>query len=368
MDNIEIQKMFFRPICNASERERIFNVKNANDYLLKLRAETIVDHMRLFRVYRNKALQDEANWSLEASFRDEHYKAVLRELPPPARDSCQRVTYGDVFSNNPNGMIFPTDYGPITTISESLQFFLKFSHLALLDFADEVPLHVRFNSLRIAIRVMIKTESLDFLMDPRGILPEKVAEAIHSPIPLQLQFIAGHEFSHFILGHLSDTNLVEQPIFHAISENDGESDYKPIKTFNNSQQDEFEADLQSIVLPNYSEETTCALLEAALLWFGSLELYEYVVNTLSPRNPWAHQSHPAARDRFEHLLANVPTPKRFALRTWQDFSNNLDKLTKMLEEDLSLHAEMYETYGSMYLDEPDTDWRGRRLVDRVDYY
>jgi hypothetical protein len=48
-DNIEFEKHFFRPVCNEQEIERIFNVKNANDYLLKLRAETIVDHMRLFR-------------------------------------------------------------------------------------------------------------------------------------------------------------------------------------------------------------------------------------------------------------------------------------------------------------------------------
>lgn len=59
MDELEIQKTFFHPICNKSEIDRIFNVQCAADHLLKLRAETIVDHMRLYRVYRNKALLDE---------------------------------------------------------------------------------------------------------------------------------------------------------------------------------------------------------------------------------------------------------------------------------------------------------------------
>lgn len=65
---IEIQKLFYRPICNEEEIDRIFNIQNAQDYLLKLRADTIVDHMRLFRVYRNKAIEQGDKWSLEKSF------------------------------------------------------------------------------------------------------------------------------------------------------------------------------------------------------------------------------------------------------------------------------------------------------------
>ena len=33
-----------------------------------------------------------------------------------------------------------------------------------------------------------------------------------------------------------------------------------------------------------------------------------------------------------------------------------------------MDAERYETYGSVYLDKPNTEWRGRELKDRVDYY
>jgi hypothetical protein len=366
MDELEIQKMFFHPICNRSEIDRIFNVQSAADHLLKLRAETIVDHMRLFRVYRNKALLNEETWSLEAAFDDAHYKAVLKELPPPARDLCQKVTYGDIFSNDPNGMIFPTEHGPITTISESLQFFLKFSHLALLDCDADIPFRVRFNSLRIAMRVMLKTEAMDFFMDPRGILPKEVAAAIHAPIPPQMQFIAGHEFAHFLLGHLSDANLVEQPVFYAISE--GDEAYKPIKVYNTSQKNEFEADLQAIVLPTYSSRKRLELLHAALLWFGCLELYQSVCDVMIPKSPWTYQCHPTARERYEKLLANVPTPKGFLSQHWREFPERLDQMTRLLQEDVSLNVEGYERYGSVYLDEPNTEWRGRRLVDRVDYY
>lgn len=83
MDNftpIDIQKGFFFPICNSEEIERVFNVKTAEDHLLKIRAETIVDHMRLFRVYRNKAIADEKNWSLEKSFLSYHFVNFKRSL------------------------------------------------------------------------------------------------------------------------------------------------------------------------------------------------------------------------------------------------------------------------------------------------
>ena len=81
MNETEMQKMFFHPVCNKDEIERIFSVANATDYLLKLRAETIVDHMRLFRVYRNKALAKPNGWSLEQSFDSSHFHNFLDHIP-----------------------------------------------------------------------------------------------------------------------------------------------------------------------------------------------------------------------------------------------------------------------------------------------
>ena len=366
MNNIEIQKHFYHPVCSHDEIERVFNVENARDHLLKLRADTIVDNMRLFRVYRNKALANEKSWSLEESFDNSHYLKFLERLSPDQRSICQSVTYGDIFSNDPNGMIFNTEYGAITTISNSLRYFLKFSHLAILDFESEVPMNIRFNSLRIALRTMLKTEAMDFLMDPRGIIPSNVASAIHAPIKYQMQFIAGHEFSHYILGHLDNSSTVKQPIFYAISEND--IDYRPEIVFNNSQKNEFKADIQSILLPDYSDMERAELLHFALLWFGCLELFQAALDTMFPQSPWVYKTHPSARERYENLLTKVPTPKSFELGTWKNFHGIIDMFTKAIQEDISLNFESYEIYGSVYLDKPNTKWRCRELVDRVDYY
>ena len=366
MNDIEIQKHFYRPVCNSDEIERIFNVENARDHLLKLRADTLVDNIRLFRVYRNKALANEDNWFLEQSFENSHYLAVLDKLPPEERSLCEGVTYGDIFSNDPNGMIFNTEHGVITTISDSLKFFLKFSHLAILDFESEVPMNIRFNSLRIALRTMLKTEAMDFLMDPRGIIPSDIASTILGPIEIQMKFIAGHEFAHFVLGHLNVESTVKQPIYYAISKDD--DDYKPEKVFNNSQKNEFEADIQSILIPNYSDMERSELLHSALLWFGCLELYEAALDVMNPQSPWRYRTHPSARERYENLLLNIPTPKAFDLSVWDNFHDLIDEITKALQDDISLNFDVYETYGSAYLDEPNTKWRGKELQDRVDYY
>lgn len=365
-DNIEFEKHFFRPVCNEQEIDRIFNVRNAKDYLLRLRAETIVDHMGLLRVYRNKALMDENNWSLEGSFDCSHYDAFLHHLPPEDERRCRATTYGNIFTNDPNGAIFATDYGPIITISDSLRFLFKFMHLALLDFGGTVPTHVRRNALRIAIRVMLNTEALDFLMDPRGIVPRDIGEAMHSPIPYQLRFIAGHEFAHHILGHLSEANVESKPVYFAISKND--QDYKPLKVYSRRQKDELDADRFSLVLPCYETNESKLVLETALVWFGCLELYETVCEAICPKRPWTYETHPAARERFENLLTNAPASLSVELEHWRAFTDTIDHVKKFLLEDVSLNSKLYETYGWVYLDKPNTEWRGPELRDRVDYY
>jgi len=366
MNEIEMQKMFFHPVCNKDEIERIFNVANATDYLLKLRAETIVDHMRLFRVYRNKALARPDGWSLEQSFDIGHFQNFLNRVSSHIRNKCHPVTFGNMFSNDPNGTIFASSFGPIITISESLSFFLKFAHLALLDFESTLPMHVRFNALRIAIRVMLKTEAMDFLMDPRGIVPEDVGEAIHAPIPLQMEFIAGHEFAHYVLDHISSHAVADKPIFHAITDRDKE--YKPVPVYFNSQQQELDADAQAILLVENDPQHRVELLDAALLWFGCLDLHETVEDVMYPQSPWKPCSHPTARQRFENLLSHIPTPDGYDLSRWKIFLKTTDTLKPSLIEDVSANMDAYEMYGSAYLDEPNTEWRGPALIDRKDYY
>lgn len=362
---IEIQKQFYRPICNAAEIERIFDIKNAKDYLLKLRADTIVDHMRLFRVYRNKALSNEKDWSLENSFNSYHYIHFKNKLPNDLIQKCSEVTFGNIFSNDPNGLIFQTEFGVVTTLSDSLKYFFEFMNLGLLDFGKKVPPHVQLNAIRIALRVMLQTEALDFLMDPRGIIPIDIQKKMYHSVPFQMQFIAGHEYSHFLLGHLKDKKTQKVPVLKAVFKS--QNDYKFLDVYNTSQKDEFEADIASINLPEYSLQEKMLVFEAALTWFACLDIYEGVEHSIFP--PIGYQSHPTAKDRYFNLLTNITTHKDFDYNYWdKSLPKTMDFYKNFFIEEVGFNIEAYETYGSAYLDKPNTKWRGKELIDRVDYY
>lgn len=362
---LDIQKGFFHPICNEQEIERIFNIQNASDYLLKLRAETIVDHMRLFRVYRNKALAKGSDWSLESSFVNLHYNNAKFHLPKELKTLCDSVTHGNIFSNEPNGLIFKTEYGIISTISDSLRYFIEFMNLGLINFGKKVPLKIQINSIRIALRIMLETEALDFLMDPRGIVPNNIQKRIYSSVPFIMQFIAGHEYAHLILGHLDDKKTTKMHMLKAVFKS--QNDYKLLDVYSTSQQNELDADVASINLPNYGQQEKMFVFEAALMWYAFLDIYESVEHTIFP--PIRVQSHPTAKDRYFNLLNKVETPSGFNYEYWdKQLPKAIEQYRNFFIDEVGYNIDFYEMNGSAYLDKPNTKWRGRELIDRVDYY
>jgi hypothetical protein len=359
------QRLFFRAFCTEEEIDRILNPKSASDYLLRTRAETIADHARLTRVYRDKARKAGESWNLSSSFDDEHYLSVLERLPVQKKAVCGNVTYGDIFSNDPNGMIFKTDFGPILTISESLRHFLKFANLTLMDFGDQVPWNVKINAIRIAIRVMLKTEAMDFELDPRGIIPGHIEVALNAVTRRQMVFVAAHEFSHYLLGHLSDSQLHEQPIIRAISSRD--DDYRPLKVYTTSHSNEFEADASAITVPRYGRFERLHITQSALVWFAALHLYQSVSNAFFPTPNWLPKSHPTALERFDEILRLGLQRRYLSSRVWKGFRRFVTDMEVFVLEDASVNFDDYEQYGSFYLDAPNTAWRGCKLIDRVDF-
>ena len=70
---------------------------------------------------------------------------------------------------------------------------------------------------------------------------------------------------------------------------------------------------------------------------------------------------------FDNILENVNIPKDFDISKIEKIIINSQYLKEWLREDLSINYELYDFYGSLYLDKPNTKWRGRELIDRVDY-
>lgn len=358
MDQENIAKFFYMSLCSHEEIERIFNVSSASDYLLKIRADATVDHVRIHRVFMRRMADAGKSWSFNDYFDNGPFDNYVKNLVNEDYKAAQELTAGFVFCNKPNGQIEKTEFGNIITISESLRYFLYFMNLAILDHGDaDVPQDVRSAAIKIAIRTMLQTEALDFDIDPRGEIPKKVHDEIKYHTDRQLEFIVGHEFAHHFLGHLNDANLIDGTYLSLQELGD-----KTHKFFSYAQQDELDADISAIERPVYTPGMRADLVNRALFFFVYVDIYQGVKDQISPSMGGA-KSHPDPIDRFHHMY------NHFKDRIELDEENlkNLLKLSeiykKSLVEDVALNFESYESYGSIYL----AQWHRKMLIDRVDF-
>lgn len=363
---LQMQRTWCHGICSEAEIERILNVQNGEDYILKLRADTIADNIRLWRVYRHIAEKWGEDWALEKYFNAYCYIDVRNAMPKDKQEVCKQVHFGSLISSDPNGLIFDTPYGICSTYSETLKYFTKFSCLALLDFAGKVPYEVRFRAMKIAIRVMLQREALDFDVDPRGIIPKEIMDVINPIYPAQMAFLAAHEYSHLLNGDLKKGGLKKVALLKSHFED--QTDYKMLNAYTSDQKKEFAADLGAMTNPQWSKEVYSFQYFATMLWFAALAIFEAVENTMFP--PYGRQSHPGAKARYNNILENAPRPFDFD-KDKNMYCEDLPQLVSywenLMQDDVSVNYKQYEMYGSFYLAAPNTEWRGRELIDRVDY-
>ena len=175
-------RIWYHSFYTETEIDRILNPQTAKDELLRKRADIVADHTRYYRVYRSKS-QSDGYKSFEDSFDSTHYKNVLSRLSKDDTERCAEITYGDIFTDEVNGYASKdSKWGIFINLNTSLKFFTEFSNLALLFPDSVVPQYIKFNSLRIALRTMMNNESLDFYLDPRGIIPADIAKSVFTPI------------------------------------------------------------------------------------------------------------------------------------------------------------------------------------------
>ena len=358
------ERLWYMGVCSPEEIDRILNVNDASDYLLKLRADTIVDNPRLWRVFSALSKKYGEKWSLSRYFTAYCYADVKHRMSPEHQELCKSVAYGSIISSDPNGLIFDTDYGICSTYSMSLKYFTQYSMLALLYFTKEVPFHVRLQAMRIAVRVMLQKEALDFELDPRGIIPDEISRVINPIFSAQMSFLAGHEYSHLINGDLNNDNKCQMAVLKARFAD--ETDYKMINAYNMKQKREFSADLGALEYPIINNELYSYQYHVTMLWFAALAIYEAAENTIFP--PFGVQSHPGAKARYHNILENAKTPFDFNEDFYcRDLPDLVSEWEKIIIQDVSENYDKYEMYGSAYLGAPNTEWRGRELIDRVDY-
>ncbi|QDZ73457.1 hypothetical protein [Bacillus cereus] len=358
-----MQKSFYRPYCNAKEIERIFNVQNNEDYLLKMRADEVADHVRLYRVMRAR-MHKTKNWDFTEHFSKVEFDNYIKRLSKGNQNKLSNVAMGFVFSNDPNGSCMKTKFGNVIIISESLRYFLFFMNLHFLDAISnvEIPVDVKQHSLLIAIRTMLKTESLDFELDPRGIIPSEIEDLCNILVQQQIEFVIGHECAHYLLGHLNQANMVEEPLYRMLSHEEWENVRKHT-FYNYKQQHEFEADINSFKLAKFHDSSEFEnFISGAFLFFIYLDIYRSVSEVIFP--PMGQmKTHPDPIDRMWNLYTEFEADSKKMKGPLESLLKYTSQLKTFLQEDVGYNIDNYETYGSVYLGQ----WRGPVLIDRVDY-
>lgn len=369
MDEKEIERLWYMGLFSPSEIDHIFNPTNPHDILMKERADIILDNTRLYRLYLHKRNMCEAQnipWDFQSTFSHSHYDFFINNLPTHEKNLCKSITCGDMYAKKVNAYAYPTkEWGNFICINKGLEFFIYFMCLALfVPCKYSLPKHIIKNSARIAIRTWLGCEALDFEMDPRGKVNDKIMTILQEPLPYILSFIAGHEFSHHLLGHFNDKCLCQQILW-----SNGTNIFEK-KVFNTSQQQEFDADINSLSKPLFSQSQYDSTYNASLLWFLMLDIAEYANYCINPSYFSGYQTHPCAIDRYHNILDNAKPSSNFN----KDFFILLEQHNKTLKEFIAQdinenYGELYDEdmYGSVYLDEPNTEWRDKALIDRVDY-
>lgn len=355
----------YYPICTIDEIKRIERPGTADDHLLRLRADSIMEHPRLIRMFLKRRELRPKGWSLTSYYKTREFDRYISHLPEEKKAICRAIPAGYILSREPHGFCLNTEFGKVVVLSESLKHFLYFMNVFMYAELFELATDDGIAALIIAVRTMLLTETPDFDIDPRGDIPLKAKRYCERVVRTQLQFIIGHEYAHALLGHFDSlakiSDAPERMFMHG--KNSSEKWYNP------RQQQEFDADAGSLLQADYSDEECAHVINAATIFFAQLELYYAVSDYINPPfNP--SSTHPSPIDRIWALRKTVSNARNISqelLYTDEEvgsiiaFVNDFNEL--MRKEVLPFSIEMFERYGSHYL----PTYRGEPLSDRFDY-
>lgn len=356
MDEQSVSDIFLSLVSTPDEFEAIINPITAEDHLLRMQADAITDHVRIYRVM----LARRERYKQESLLLESHRKDFLdylSYLPEQTRVLCEYIPTRYILTNNYDAMCFKTDRGRVIVVSEVLRYFLYFMNLATLDLGAEIPSRVRFSASLIAVRTMLLTESLDFDIDPRGVVPDEIHSQLEAMVSWQMKFVIGHEYAHHVLGHNLDGRAY-------VSANKRSSNLgKPLSHSgcSRSHADEFSADLHSISSVS-DNGVRYSLFIGGTSFLLNLYVFEMLAEKLEPNFPEL-DTHPNTSERFGRLVEHFRDNPRFMIEGVENVASFFDRTVDNLLNYNLANPNAFSTYGSVYLDE----WRGPVLHDRVDF-
>ena len=355
----ELHKYY--PICSLEEIRRIEQPATASDILLKIRADEIASSTRLHRVFLRRRALNKSSWQLSTHFSTAPFESYVFNLPDEERRICEQVAAGTAFLLQPNGLCVATPWGPVVVISETLEHYLYYMNVFLLSqHADNKIDGDASQALYIAMRIMSGAEAPDFDLDPRGTAAEPLNSKARSLVQSQIDFIVGHEYAHILGGHVRTIRRAAPGVLPLPGELEPNV-YSPLE------EQEFAADLGSLLYPQWSKRQLIPYVGAAHWFFYGLDLLEEMNHYLNPKRP--RGQHPSARERLFRLRTELMNRELFDHETYGDGSalattiKRLDQMRARIREILPQAGDQLQAYGSHYL----APERPSGLFDRIHY-
>jgi hypothetical protein len=357
MSGLSPDEAFYLAFLSKKEILRLREVRDSHDYLLRLRAEAIVDAPRLVRVMRARRKAHEATgrpWALTHYYHslDFHHKALLSVLRRADARVLKAMPTGMVPIPDANAACIASLVGEIVVVSESLRHFFYFMTIALFGRDLKIQMADRINAVLIAFRIMRGSESSDFDLDPRGLLPRELERSIRRMVDDQMQFTYAHEYAHYLLGHMEVSSSVSMS-----------GDREVARAY--SHNCEYEADAHTLQLVRHSREATSRIASGGVAVLSFLSLLRRLQQSHGKISMPVSDTHPDPLDRLDNL--------KKAMRGHQlgvgVKPDGLVAECEILMESFPIllssapRSDILDFYGSVYL----PTYRGRDLRDRVDY-
>ncbi|RVD66931.1 hypothetical protein [Mesorhizobium sp. M7A.F.Ca.ET.027.03.2.1] len=346
---------FLQFVCSPEEYPRILRPKNADDFLLRVQADAITDHARIFRVMQRRAIVKNLNTMLiDKNQRD--FSQYLSYMPEFERLVCTDIPGRYILTNNYDAMCLKSEFGKVIVVSEVLRYFLYYMNLGTLAVGD-VPASVRSAATLIAIRTLLLSEALDFDLDPRGMIPQEIHATIEGFVDWQMKFIIGHEYAHHILNHSSEETSY---ISSAKRFSDGD-DLGEWVGYKRRHSEEFEADAHSIIIAE-DKENRYSLFVGGTSFLLGLYVFEIIAGKIDP-SFLEINTHPNTTTRYRKLIEKFECDETFMIDGVDRIIDFYESIANDLLDHYQAHPDAFTRYGSMYL----AEWRGPILKDRVDY-
>ncbi len=349
---------FYLAFCARREILRLRELRNGHDYLLRLRANALVDSARGVRVMnaRRQAFEQKGRpWSLTEYYhtRDHHHKQYLELLGRAHRKRLRDIPAGLAFVPEMNALCVRSLVGDIVVASENLEHFYRYMTLAFhgreLGMADLDRNH----ALLIAARIARGSEAPDFDLDPRGVLEPVLEREVARRVHAQMQFTFGHEYAHLLRGHLAgDATAVA-----------GAGD---VKTYAHAL--EYEADLYAVRHVEQHADACRTIAEGACDVLVHLDFIGRVHDLCALKAFSVSSTHPSPEQRLRRL--HQALGKRSPLAGDAQIDALLERsaamaerLRRIVDAAADRGQDLMEVYGSAYL----PGYKPKRLQDRIDY-